>query len=129
MRSISTPVARILGQAEDQVDPVGLAPSHERLAAEVGVGANDDLDLGPLRADLRDDATELRDTTGGCFDVGCAQPRALQALATQEIQRQVEIVTLAALEEAPLLLAVDEVLVAECEAKSRTVRSMASGSR
>jgi hypothetical protein len=33
------------------------------------------------------------------------------------------------LEEAPLLLAVDEVLVAECEAKSRTVRSMASGSR
>ena len=42
-------------QAEDVIDPVRLAPGHQRLAGEAGVGAQHDLDRRPAGADLPDD--------------------------------------------------------------------------
>src|SRR5207302_6967067 len=51
--------AGVLGQPQDEVDRMGLAPRHQRLARKAGVGAHDDADLGPARTDLLHDARDL----------------------------------------------------------------------
>jgi hypothetical protein len=52
--------ALVLGKTEEIVDPVRLAPRHELLAAEAGVGTQQDAHPGPAFADLADDARHLR---------------------------------------------------------------------
>ena len=65
--------ARVLGQAEQEVDAVILAPRHERVAGEARIGAQQDARLGPAPADLGDDPRRLLDAAGTGVDVGRAQ--------------------------------------------------------
>ena len=100
----------VLGQAQHEVDLVGLAPGHDLLAAEARVAADDDLHLGPALAHLRHDRGELLDAARAGVDVGGAQARTQQRLAPEDVQRQVAVVAVVAVEEAPLLVAVEWVI-------------------
>jgi hypothetical protein len=51
--------ALVAGETEDVVDPVGLAPAHERLARVARIGPQQDLDLRPAAPDLADDPLDL----------------------------------------------------------------------
>ena len=48
-----------MGQAEDGIDAIGLAPGHQGLAGEPAVGAPDDPHPGPAGADPADDPGDL----------------------------------------------------------------------
>ena len=50
---------RIARQAEQEVDAVDLAPTHQLLAAEAGVAAKQNAHVRPTRPDLRDDPRDL----------------------------------------------------------------------
>lgn len=56
--------ALVAGEPEDVIDPVGLAPVHQRITREARVGPQQDLDPGPARPDLGDDPRHLFDRTG-----------------------------------------------------------------
>ena len=64
---------RVVGQAEHEVDPVGLAPAHQRLAGEARVGAEQDAHPRPAGADLGDEARHLFQRPGTAIDVGGPQ--------------------------------------------------------
>ena len=49
--SISATSRRVLGQAEQEIDAVVLAPRHQRLAGKARIGAQQDAHLGPALAD------------------------------------------------------------------------------
>ena len=83
--------ARIAGQAEDEVDPVGLAPGHQRLAGEAAVGAEQDADPRPAGADPADDARDLLDGPGRGVDVGAAELGRQQVPAAEDVERQVAV--------------------------------------
>src|SRR5262249_33056757 len=53
--------ARVLGQAEQEIDAIVLAPSHQRLAGKARIGAQQNAHLGPAPADLGDDPRYLLD--------------------------------------------------------------------
>ena len=89
---------------------MGLAPGHDRLAAETRAAADDDLGLGPARANLPDDALQFLDTAGRGIDVGSAQPRAQQVLAAEDVQRELAVTAIVPVKEAPLLMAVDGII-------------------
>ena len=56
--------AGVAGEAEDAVDPVGLAPGHQLVPGEAGIRPEQDLDARPAHADLGDDARDLFLGTG-----------------------------------------------------------------
>ena len=78
-------------QAEQEVHPVlvGLAPGHQFLVAEARVAAQHDLHFRPLGAQLRHDALDFIQRTGGPIHVGRPEPRAQQLIAGEDIERQV----------------------------------------
>ena len=98
--------ARIAGEAEDEVDPVCLAPGHQRLAGEAAVGAQQDPNPGPAGADLPDNARDLLKGAGRGVDVGAAQPGRQQVPAAEDVERQVAVGVVVAVEEAALLMPV-----------------------
>lgn len=59
---------RIAGKAE--VDAIDLAPAHQGVAAETGIGAQQDRHARPAPADPADDLCNLLDRAGSCVDVG-----------------------------------------------------------
>src|SRR5271165_4373655 len=59
----------VAGEAEHEVDPVRLAPGHQRLAGETGVGAQQDAGSRPARPDLADDPRDFLDRAGAAVDV------------------------------------------------------------
>ena len=65
---------------------VGLAPGHQRLAAEPGVGAQHDLHLRPALPQLLDDAADFFHRTGSRILAGNAtQPRTQQLVAREDV--------------------------------------------
>ena len=62
----------VLGQPEQKIDAIGLAPTHQGVAGKPRIGPQHDAHFGPLGADLRDDARRLLDRAGGRVDVGAA---------------------------------------------------------
>src|SRR5262245_61512956 len=73
-------------QPEEVVHAVGLAPGHDRLAAEPAVAADQDLDLGPIPADPPDDPLQLLQGPGRGVDVGGPQLGAEQLIAAEVVQ-------------------------------------------
>lgn len=59
----------------------------------------------PAGPDLTDDAGHLLHRPGGGIDVGAAQLRRQQVTATEDIQRQIAVAIVAAVEEAIFLVA------------------------
>ena len=109
--------ARIGRQAEQVSDTIGLAPRHQLLAAEARIAAQHDPHLRPAGPDAGDDPGDLVDRAGGPVDVGGAQLGAEQEPAAEDVERQVAIAVVVAMEEArsaraphAFLLAVDRVV-------------------
>lgn len=83
-----------------------LAPGHQRLAGEAGIGAQQDAHPRPAGADLADDAGDLVDRPGRGVDVGTPQPRRQQVAAAEDVERQVAVGVVVAVEEAAFLMPV-----------------------
>jgi hypothetical protein len=97
-------------QAQDVRYAVRLAPPHHLLAAEAGIGSHQDLDLRPRLADLPDDPLELVCGPVGAVGIGAAQAGDEQVLAAEDIEREVAVVAVVAVEEAAFLMTVDGVV-------------------
>ena len=65
---------------------------------------------GQAAADLANDAGHLLDGTGGGIDVGAPQLRRQQVAAAEHVKRQVAVAVVVAVEEPPLLVAVQRVV-------------------
>lgn len=90
----------ITGQAEQVLDGVLLAPVHQFLTGEAGIGAQHDAQLGPALAQLAHDARDLLNRAGGGGDVGGPQLGAQQVIAAEDVERQVAVIAVIAMEEA-----------------------------
>ena len=102
--------ARIAGEAEDVIDPVLLAPDHQRLAGEARIGAQNDPHLRPAGADLRHQPRDLLDRAGAGVDVRPAQLGHQQMVAAEDVERQVAVAAIVAVEEPALLGAVQRIV-------------------
>jgi hypothetical protein len=113
LRELSTdrphqpPVAR---QAEHVVDLFRLTPGHDRVSGKARVRPDPDLHLGPARPDSPHDRLERLDTPRRGIDVAAAQLRPQQKLAAEDVQWQVAVLAVVAVEEAPLLLPVQRIV-------------------
>ena len=97
-------------QAEQVIDPVQLAPPHQRLAAETAIGPQQNPHPRPACAHPVDDARHLLDRTGAGVDVGAAQFGGQQVPAAEDVKRQVAVAIVIAVEEAPFLMPVQRVV-------------------
>ena len=102
--------AGVARKAKDVIDLVRLAPAHQRVTGEAAVGAQDDLHLGPALADQAGDARHLFNRAGGGVDVGLPQLGAEQVLPAEDVERQVAVAIIVAVEEAAFLVAVDRIV-------------------
>ena len=95
-------------QAEGVINMVffPFTPAHQFFAAKAGVGAQDDLHLGPAPAQLGHDALHFFYRAGSRILVGRPQPSAQQLVAGEDIQRQIAVAVVVAVEEALRLMAV-----------------------
>ena len=96
-------------QPEHVIDAIVLAPGHQPLARKARVGAQDDAHLGSMFANPSDDARRLFRRSGRGVDVGAAQPGAEQVPAAEDVERQIAIAIVVAVEEAALLVAVQRI--------------------
>ena len=97
-------------EAEQVVDAVLLAPGHQRLPREAAVGPQHDPHPWPARADLADDPGDLLDGPGRGVDVRAPQLRRQQMPAAEDVERQVAVAVVVAVEEPSLLVAVQRVV-------------------
>jgi hypothetical protein len=102
--------ATVAGQPEHVFHRVFLAPVHQLIATKPRVSTQDDPGLGPASTDLRDQASNFVFRPGRALDIGTPQLRAQQMLAAEDIQRQVAIAVVVAVEEASLLVAVQRIV-------------------
>jgi hypothetical protein len=102
--------ARVAGQAEEVVDPMSLAPGHQRLAGEARVGAQDDLHFRPAGAGLRNDPFDLLDGAGAGVDVRPPELGGQQLIAAEDVKRQIAVTAIVAVKEAPFLAAVQRIV-------------------
>ena len=100
----------VAGMAEDVVDPVPLAPGHQRIAGEAAVGAQQNLHAPPAGADLADDALDLLDRTGGSVDVRAPELGREQVPTAEHVERQIAPAVIIAVEEPPLLMPVQRIV-------------------
>src|SRR5580693_6397416 len=100
----------VLGQAKQEIDAVGLAPRHQRLASKTRIGTQQDAHLGPVLADLGDDPCSLLDAAGAGIDVGWTQFGRQQMPATEHVERQIAVAVVIAMEETLFLLPVQRVV-------------------
>ena len=56
--------ALVAGEAEEIIDPMVLAPGHELVPGKAEIRPQQDLDPGPVRPDLAEDALELIEGPG-----------------------------------------------------------------
>ena len=100
----------VAGETEDVVDPVRLAPAHQGLAGEAAVGAQEDPHPRPMLADLADDPPDLLDRTGTGVDVRPPELGREQVPAAEDVERQVAVAAIVAVEEPAFLMAVQRVV-------------------
>ena len=107
LRRDQAPQSGVARHPEDVVDPLLLlGPVHQLVAAEAAVAAQDDVHLAPSGANLFHDPLDLGQAPVGRIPVGFPQPHTQQVFAGEDVQRQVAVLIVVAVEEAPLLLAV-----------------------
>jgi hypothetical protein len=73
-------------QAEQEVDPVVLAPRHQLVAGKARIGAQQDTHLGPALAYPGDDPRRLLNAAGTAIDVGWAQLGRQQMPAAEHVK-------------------------------------------
>src|SRR5699024_466397 len=98
------------GQTQQIVDVMSLAPSHDCFPTEARITPDNDACLGPVLANLADDAFELVHTAGGPVCVRRPQPRAQQVLATEDVQRQITIAAVITMEKTAFLVAMQRII-------------------
>ena len=85
------------------------APAHDLVAAKTAAGPRQDLDIGPHPPQLFDDAPDFFERPRRGADIGRPQARTQQLVPGENIERQVAIVSVVAVEKAPFLVAVQRV--------------------
>jgi hypothetical protein len=83
--------ALVAREAEDVVDAVRLAPSHELVAGKARIGAQEDLHPRPPGPDLGRDAFDLVDRAGGRIDVRAPKLGREQVPPAEHVQRQIAV--------------------------------------
>ena len=102
--------AWVARESEHEVDPVLFAPRHQRLAAEAGIGAQENARPRPARPDVRDDARDLLNRSGASVDVRRPELGRQQMPAAEHVQRQIAVTVVVAVEEPALLMAVQRIV-------------------
>src|SRR5262249_3612049 len=97
---------RILGQSEEKVHTVRLAPGHQLLSRKAAVGAHENANLRPALADVGDNATDLLYGTVRRIQARHTQLGSQQVPSAEHVQRQVAITVVIAVKEPSLLLPV-----------------------
>lgn len=100
-----TAQALVARETEYEIDLVLLTPTTHFIAAKSRVAAQDDPHPRPTLSNLADDARDLAQAAGGGLDVGAPQPHSQQVLPAKDIQRQVTVFVIVAVNEAALLTA------------------------
>ena len=100
----------IPGQAEQEVDRVVLAPTHQGVASKPRIGPQQNAHARPALADAGDDPRHLLDRPGAGVDVGATQFGREQMPAAEHVERQVAVVVVIAVEKAPLLVPEERVV-------------------
>jgi hypothetical protein len=93
-----------LRHAEYKVHLIVFAPAHQFIAAEAGIPAQNDFHFRPRCPDLRHDPFYFRQATEGRIVIGFSQTRAQNVFAAENIERQIAIVVVVAVEEPSFLL-------------------------
>ena len=83
---------------------------HQRLAGKPGIGAQQDARPRPAGADLADDARDLLDRPRAGVDVRAAQFGRQQMPAAEDVERQVAVAVVIAVEEAPFLVPMQRIV-------------------
>src|SRR5438093_9459393 len=81
---------------------MGFAPTHQLLAAETRIGAQDDSYFRPHRSPLRYDSFDLLPATCRSIAVRGPQTRTQQMLTGKNVEWQIAVVVVIAMEEAVL---------------------------
>ena len=113
------------------VDAVGFAPAHQRVAAEAGIGTQQDPHPRPAPAELANDPRNLLDRTGSGIEVRPPQLRRQQMPAAEDVERQVAEAVVIAVGEPPFLVAVQRIVGGwQWASRNRSTNraSMAAGS-
>src|SRR5215510_13749148 len=97
----------VLGQSQHIVQlGILLAVAHDIIATKTRVPAYDESNLGPCLPEFFDNTLELWDYPAGRILIPPAQPRTQQMLPTENIQWQITVLGVIAMEKLPLLMAV-----------------------
>ena len=102
--------ATVLGQSEQKIDPVGFAPTHQVFAAETTITAHYDLHVRPVLPNVGDDADQMLKQPGRGVDVRGPQQSQQGMIATEDVQRQIAVGIVIAMEETPELMAVQRIV-------------------
>jgi hypothetical protein len=102
--------APVLRQPEEVIDAVRLAPRHESLAREAAIGAQHNTHVRPAPADLRHDPRDLLLGTGRAVDVRAPQLRRQQVTTAEDVERQIAVAIVVAVEEPPFLMPVQRIV-------------------
>ncbi len=100
----------VAGQSEDIGNLVNLAPVYQIVAGKAGIGPQCDAYLRPGLADLRHDPLDHFDRSLADIDVGAPQFGRQQVPTAEDVERQVAIALVIAMEEPPLLPAVQRII-------------------
>ena len=102
--------ARISRQTNEVEHPMLFTPAHQLFAAESAVAQNDDLNMLPPIADQAHDPIQFLRYPFDGIHIGGAKLRAQQVIAAADIQRQVAVAIVVAVEEPSLLFAMQFVV-------------------
>src|SRR6267143_854353 len=91
----------VFRQSQQVLYAVRFTPSHQLLAAKSGVSPHHDAHPRPYGTNLCHDALQLFHTSRRGIDVRRSQPRTQQELSAKDVQRQIAIVPVIAMEETP----------------------------
>src|SRR3954452_16758223 len=89
---------------------VRITPTHQALASKAGVGPQQNANPRAPRPDLAHDAGHLLLGPGARVDVGAAQLGREQMPAAEDVEGQVAVTVVIAVEEPALLMAMDRVI-------------------
>ena len=104
------PQAIILGQPQDVIHLVRLAPRHQLFPAETGIAAHDNPHLRPRLPNLLHQAGEFLHASRRPIAIRRAQPRAQQVFPTEDVQREIAVVPIIAVKESPFLIPVQRIV-------------------
>jgi hypothetical protein len=93
-------------QPEQIIDPVVLAPRHQRFSCKSTVGAQQNAHARPAGTDAADNAPDLVHRARGGVDVRAAQLGCEQMATAEHVQRQIAVTVVVAVEEPAFLVPV-----------------------